>query len=81
MSFQWMFFVFACVCVCGKATNTNFIIFGLTRPIFEPIIYHTRGGGHIPFLKVKWLVPCRQFKTDYQEKTTACDRSLTNLNT
>jgi hypothetical protein len=27
----------------GEATNTNFIVFGLTRPGLEPIIYHTRG--------------------------------------
>jgi hypothetical protein len=24
------------------ATNTNFIVFGLTRPGLEPTIYHTR---------------------------------------
>ena len=31
---------------CGlseKVTNTNFMIFGLTRPGLEPTIYHTRG--------------------------------------
>ena len=27
----------------GEATNTNFIVFGLTRPGFEPTIYRTRG--------------------------------------
>ena len=27
----------------GEATNTNFIVFGLTRPGLEPTIYHTRG--------------------------------------
>jgi len=26
-----------------KAANTNFIIFGLTRPEFTPRIYHNRG--------------------------------------
>jgi hypothetical protein len=26
-----------------EATNTNFIIFGLTRPGLEPTIYRTRG--------------------------------------
>jgi len=25
----------------GEATNTNFIVFGLTRPGLEPTIYHT----------------------------------------
>jgi hypothetical protein len=27
----------------GEATNTNFIVFGLTRLGLEPTIYHTRG--------------------------------------
>jgi hypothetical protein len=27
----------------GEATNTNFIVFGLTRPGHEPTIYSTRG--------------------------------------
>jgi hypothetical protein len=27
----------------GEATNTNFIVFGLTQPGLEPMIYHTRG--------------------------------------
>jgi hypothetical protein len=26
-----------------EATNTNFLVFGLTRPGLEPSIYHTRG--------------------------------------
>jgi hypothetical protein len=26
-----------------EATNTNFIVLGLTRPGFEPMIYRTRG--------------------------------------
>jgi hypothetical protein len=29
--------------VVGEATNTNFIIFALTRSRFEPTIYRTRG--------------------------------------
>ena len=33
----------ACLAVSGEATNTNFIIFGLTRPGLEPTIYRTRG--------------------------------------
>ena len=31
-----------CVRVCGEATHTNFIIFGLTRPEIEPTIYRIR---------------------------------------
>jgi hypothetical protein len=27
---------------CGEATNTNFIVFGLTQPGRKPTIYHTR---------------------------------------
>jgi hypothetical protein len=26
-----------------EAANTNFIVFGLTRPAFEPTIYRTQG--------------------------------------
>ena len=34
-----------CCVVSGEATNTNFIVFGLTRPGLEPTIYRT-GGEH-----------------------------------
>jgi hypothetical protein len=27
----------------AEATNTNFIVFGLTQPWLEPTIYHTQG--------------------------------------
>ena len=27
----------------GEGTNTNFVVFGLTRPELEPTIYHTQG--------------------------------------
>jgi hypothetical protein len=30
--------------LCEEVTNTNLIVFGLTRSWFEPIINHTRGG-------------------------------------
>ena len=29
-----------------EVTNTNFIVFGLTRPGLEPTIYRTRGDEH-----------------------------------
>jgi hypothetical protein len=32
-----------CCMLSKEATNTNFIVFGLTRSGFEPMIYHTRG--------------------------------------
>jgi hypothetical protein len=32
-----------CCVLSGLATNTNFIVFGLTRLGLEPTIYHTRG--------------------------------------
>jgi hypothetical protein len=32
-----------CCVLIGEATNTNFIVFGLTRPGLEPTIYCTRG--------------------------------------
>jgi hypothetical protein len=35
-------------CIGNYATNTNLVIFGLTRPGLEPTIYRTRGehGNH-----------------------------------
>jgi len=33
----------------GKATNTNVIVFGLTRPGLEPTIYRTRGEPTIHY--------------------------------
>jgi hypothetical protein len=32
-----------CCVLNGEATNTNFIVFGLTRPRLEPTIYRSRG--------------------------------------
>ena len=41
---QPVFALFPYCCVLsGEATNTNFIVFGLTRPGLEPTIYRTRG--------------------------------------
>jgi hypothetical protein len=37
-----LFLIEACV-LSGESTNTNVIVFGLTRPGLEPKIYHTRG--------------------------------------
>jgi hypothetical protein len=37
------FFFFLKRLLSGKATNTNFIVFGLTRPGLEPTIYRTLG--------------------------------------
>jgi hypothetical protein len=31
-----------CCVISGEATNTNFIVFGLTRTGLEPTIYRTR---------------------------------------
>jgi hypothetical protein len=31
-----------CCVLSGEATNTNFIVFGLTRSWLEPTIYHIR---------------------------------------
>ena len=42
---QTVFVVTPDYCVLrGAATNTNFIVFGLTRWVLEPTIYHTQGG-------------------------------------
>ena len=42
---QFVVFAFSLLCcvLSGEATNTNFIVFGLIRPEFEPPIYRTRG--------------------------------------
>ena len=33
-----------CCVLRGAATNTKFIVIGLTRSVLEPTIYHTQGG-------------------------------------
>jgi hypothetical protein len=48
----------------GKATNTNFNVFGLTRPGLEPIIYSTRGEH------VQIEIGCQIFKYLYLWKIT-----------
>ena len=32
-----------CCVLRGKATNTNFVVFGLNKSVLEPWIYRTRG--------------------------------------
>jgi hypothetical protein len=45
LTLQW------CV-LSGEATNTNFIVFGLTRPGLEPMIYRTQGKSlHHRYMK------------------------------
>jgi hypothetical protein len=39
-------FLLNAACFSGEATNTNFKVFGLTRPRLETTIYRT-GGEHI----------------------------------
>ena len=36
-----------CCVLSGEVTNTNFIVFGLTRSGLEPTIYRTRGDHAI----------------------------------
>jgi hypothetical protein len=36
-------FALSCCVLSGEATNTNFIVFGLTRPGLEPTIYRILG--------------------------------------
>ena len=40
---QSLLFLVNTACLRGEATNTNFIVFGLTLPGFEQMIYCTRG--------------------------------------
>ena len=37
-----------CCFLSGEATHTNFKVFGLTRPVFEPTMYSTQ-GDHCQF--------------------------------
>ena len=39
---QSLVFLLNAMCLCKKATNTNFIVFGLTRPDLVPTIYPTQ---------------------------------------
>ena len=40
---QSLLFLLNAACLTGEATNTNVIVFGLTRPGLEPTIHRTRG--------------------------------------
>ena len=44
--------------LCGEATNTNFIVFGLTQSGLEPTIYHSRGehANHYTTDVVHWSI-------------------------
>ena len=70
---------YSCV-LSGEATNTNFIVFGLTRPGVEPTIYHTRGehANHYTtdavYYFYKWLV-----WNMFRKKTTLPGIALTCL--
>ena len=39
---QSLFLLLSTACLAEKRLNTDFIVFGLTPPAFEPTIYHTR---------------------------------------
>ena len=47
--------------VCREATNSNFIVFGLTRPGLEPTMYSTRGEhvNHYATDAIIWRNSCR----------------------
>jgi len=45
-----------CCVLSGEATNTNFIVFGLTRPGLEPTIYHTCTSDAVVLWKNNWLL-------------------------
>jgi hypothetical protein len=57
----------------GEATITNLIVFGMTRPGLEPMIYHTRGehANHYAtdavhkFLEVSYSFTCKKKKRSY----------------
>jgi len=49
-----------CCVLSGEATNTNFIVFGLTRPGLERTIYRTRGEHANNYttdkVSMKWII-------------------------
>jgi hypothetical protein len=49
----------------GEATNTNFIVFGLTRSGIDPMIYHTRGehANHYTNDEVRIFLERNKFST------------------
>jgi hypothetical protein len=47
----------------GEATNTNFIVFGLTRPSLEPTIYRTRGECAYP---LRHVMRSQCYKLDFK---------------
>ena len=53
----------------GEATNTNFIVFGFTRPRLEPTIYRTRSEHD------------NQYATDAVQSNPEIGRILTELKT
>jgi hypothetical protein len=46
---QCLFFPLKCCLLSGKATNTNFIVFGFIWSWLEPTIYRTRGEHALYF--------------------------------
>jgi hypothetical protein len=55
----------------GEATNTNFIVFGLTRPGLKPTIYRTRGehANHYLTDAVKHVLSLRRGENDISQQT------------
>ena len=77
--------VFALIPLCcvlsGEATNTNFIVFGLTQAGLEPTIYYTR-GEHANYLHHR----CGSLNFDVfvriiKKEQTSLSRRLNNLKT
>jgi hypothetical protein len=55
----------------GEATNTNCIVFGLTRPGLKPTIYRTRGqhANHYATDAVKHVLSLRRDENDISQQT------------
>ena len=60
-----------CCVLSGEATNTNFIVFGLTRPELEPTIYRTRGqhANHYTLMQTIFIAFCLYRKLVLQNKS------------
>jgi hypothetical protein len=74
----------------GEATNTNFIVFGLTRPRIEPTIYWTRGEdanhyttdtlNHNSISELLLTVALKTNKTDHHGITELLLKVVLNTN-
>ena len=64
----------------GEATNTNFIVFGLTRPGLEPTIYCIR-GEHDDYYATDAVDKSTKRKNELSEFCVFCDNKYKHVHT